>query len=135
MSRNLTAQDRSSLIRLASTLPAGSAERKAILAGLGKVAYGLGMSHDDLIDVEGYREPLSVDVVADAIFLQSDRRRGQSVSRDELFGIAMKELSRYGHPGRNVERFLDGAIASMVKSRDLIPNNDAYLGELYRFPR
>ncbi len=34
MSRSLTAQDRSSLIRLASSLPSGSAERKAILAGL-----------------------------------------------------------------------------------------------------
>jgi hypothetical protein len=34
MSRSLTASDRSSLIRLASSLPAGSAERKAILAGL-----------------------------------------------------------------------------------------------------
>lgn len=135
MSRTLTAQDRASLIRLASSLPKGSPERKAILAGLGKVASGLGMSHDDLIEVEGYREPLSVDVVADAIFLQSGRRGGQSVSRDELLGIAMKELSRYGHPGRNVERLLDSAIASMVKSRDLIPNNDAYLGELYRFPR
>jgi hypothetical protein len=39
MSRFLTASDRSSLIRLASSLPAGSAERKAILAGLaGKTA-------------------------------------------------------------------------------------------------
>ena len=36
MSRSLTAQDRASLIRLASSLPAGSAERKAILAGLSK---------------------------------------------------------------------------------------------------
>jgi len=34
MSRTLTAQDRSALIRLASDLPPGSAERKAILAGL-----------------------------------------------------------------------------------------------------
>jgi hypothetical protein len=34
MSRFLTAQNRSNLIRLASTLPAGSAERKAILAKL-----------------------------------------------------------------------------------------------------
>jgi hypothetical protein len=34
MSRTLTAADRSALIRLASTLPAGSEERKAILAGL-----------------------------------------------------------------------------------------------------
>ena len=34
MSRSLTASDRSNLIRLASSLPVGSAERKAILAGL-----------------------------------------------------------------------------------------------------
>ena len=38
MSRNLTSSDRASLIRLASTLPAGSAERKAILAGLRKTS-------------------------------------------------------------------------------------------------
>ena len=36
MPRSLTASDRTSLIRLASSLPAGSAERKAILAGLKK---------------------------------------------------------------------------------------------------
>jgi hypothetical protein len=35
MSRPLTASDRSALIRLASTLPVGSSERRAILAGLG----------------------------------------------------------------------------------------------------
>jgi len=38
MSRVLTAADRSALIRLASTLPAGSAERRAILAGLSRVS-------------------------------------------------------------------------------------------------
>ena len=38
MSRTLTAADRSALIRLASTMPAGSEERKAILAGLSKKA-------------------------------------------------------------------------------------------------
>ena len=38
MSRTLTASDRSALIRLASTLPAGSPEKKAILAGLSKSA-------------------------------------------------------------------------------------------------
>lgn len=36
--RNLTASDRSALIRLASSLPAGSPERKAIFASLGKTA-------------------------------------------------------------------------------------------------
>lgn len=34
MSRSISAQDRSSLIKLASSLPAGSSERKVILAGL-----------------------------------------------------------------------------------------------------
>lgn len=34
MPRSLTAQDRSRLIKLASSLPPGSAERKAILGGL-----------------------------------------------------------------------------------------------------
>ena len=38
MARHLTAADRSALIRLASTLPAGSEERKAILAGLEKAS-------------------------------------------------------------------------------------------------
>lgn len=38
MSRTLTAADRSRLIRLASTMPVGSPERKAILDGLGKEA-------------------------------------------------------------------------------------------------
>ena len=36
--RNVTASDRSALIKLASSLPAGSPERKAILASLGKTA-------------------------------------------------------------------------------------------------
>ena len=42
MSKSLTAADRSSLIRLASTLPKGSEERRAILAGLQKAALRAG---------------------------------------------------------------------------------------------
>jgi hypothetical protein len=38
MSRVLTASDRSALIRLASTMPSGSEERRAILAGLVRTA-------------------------------------------------------------------------------------------------
>ena len=49
MSRTLTASDRSALIKLASTLPKGSPERKAILAGLGKKA-------DSLDSLEEYLE-------------------------------------------------------------------------------
>jgi len=36
MSRKLTASDRKALIKMASTLPVGSGERRAILAGLNK---------------------------------------------------------------------------------------------------
>ena len=50
MSRTLTASDRSSLIRLASTLPVGSPERKAILAGLAQTK----VAAADLVD-ETYR--------------------------------------------------------------------------------
>jgi len=40
MAKTLTASDRTALIRLASSLPAGSHERRAILAGLSKSAFG-----------------------------------------------------------------------------------------------
>ena len=39
MSRSLTAQDRSALIRLASDLPKGSPERRSVLAGLQKDSF------------------------------------------------------------------------------------------------
>ena len=38
MSRNLTASDRSSLIRLASTLPAGSTERRNVIATIATIS-------------------------------------------------------------------------------------------------
>lgn len=38
MSRTLTAKDRSSLLRLASSLPKGDAFRRSILSGLSKVS-------------------------------------------------------------------------------------------------
>lgn len=53
MSRTLTAADRSSLIKLASSMPVGSPERRAILAGLqGSVTKTAGMTPDDLMRVE-----------------------------------------------------------------------------------
>jgi hypothetical protein len=42
MSRTLTASDRSALIRLASTLPVGSGDRRAILAGLRNSTLAMG---------------------------------------------------------------------------------------------
>ena len=38
MARHLTASDRKRLIKMASTMPKGSPDRKAILAGLSKSA-------------------------------------------------------------------------------------------------
>ena len=49
--RNLTASDRSALIKLASSLPAGSPERKAILAGLqGSSKTAAGKSIDPILE-------------------------------------------------------------------------------------
>jgi len=48
MSRNLTASGRRSLIRLASTMPVGSPERKAILKGLSKTKVALGSAAKDV---------------------------------------------------------------------------------------
>lgn len=62
MSRTFTARDRSALIRLASSLPKGSGERRAILAGLKKtsgdnpcVAEGGPMSDD----LDAFQEKIS----------------------------------------------------------------------------
>lgn len=49
MSRTLTASDRASLVKLASSLPAGSPEKKAILASLGKSAGGYQQSKGELM--------------------------------------------------------------------------------------
>jgi TnpA family transposase len=46
--RNLTASDRSALIKLASSLPSDSPERKAILASLGKTANNSSMLAESL---------------------------------------------------------------------------------------
>jgi len=65
MSKTLTAADRSALIRLASGLPQGSAERKAILAGLKKTAVdGLAAAKDYLGDYRSDAEPRLVRVRA-----------------------------------------------------------------------
>jgi len=67
MSRTLTAADRSALIRLASTLPAGSAERKAILAGLSKSAATRYDHNGQLMTLaELAREAIGKDVFVDS---------------------------------------------------------------------
>jgi hypothetical protein len=51
MAKTITASDRKALIRLASTLPVGSEERKAILAGL-KTS-----GRDPKLDFPGFSDP------------------------------------------------------------------------------
>ena len=53
MSRTLTSSDRNRLIRLASTLPKGSAERRSLLASI-KVAYSLNAGRVKLDDAKQY---------------------------------------------------------------------------------
>ncbi|MCH8517712.1 MAG: hypothetical protein LAT68_15425, partial [Cyclobacteriaceae bacterium] len=62
MSRNLTARDRTVLIKLAHELPKGSEERRSILAGLSAVAsqtspylYGKGKDEDWIVYFTEYR--------------------------------------------------------------------------------
>lgn len=53
MPKNLTASDRKSLIRLASALPAGSPERRAILSGLTQTAGRIRGADPDTVDLLG----------------------------------------------------------------------------------
>jgi hypothetical protein len=130
MSRSLTAQDRSSLIRLASGLPKGDTTRRAILAGLAatplkKVGYD-----DDYEDPEDSGESdLDEDVVADAIFVRSEgaRKRKSLVGPEELLEMAWSELERYGHRMRDVEAHLEGAIEALVKSKNLMRTRGGYM--------
>jgi len=67
MPRSLTAADRSALIRLASTLPSGSEERRAILAGLSKSAATRYDHNGQLMTLaELAREAIGKDVFVDS---------------------------------------------------------------------
>ena len=80
--RNLTASDRAALIRLASTLPVGDENRRAILAGLTREASGA--SDPDIVtamEAAGYeasRLVLRGDPHKALMLMQAiDRRRGE----------------------------------------------------------
>lgn len=92
MSRSLTAQDRSSLIRLASSLPKGSPERKAILAGLSKVSSPRSnFEHRALVeDIEGYLERYFEEAAEKGETLGV---RGE-IAEEELLDIAVKLTRR-----------------------------------------
>ena len=89
MPRTLTASDRASLIRLASSLPTGSPERKAILAGLSKTSSGSQIGY--LYAAEGhYGDALYV-------YLEGNKARlvvtswAQIGGMDSMFGASKPE--------------------------------------------
>jgi hypothetical protein len=131
MSRTLTASDRTRLIKLASELPVGDATRKAILVGIKAASW---QDYEDS-EEDDAREPLTADDVSHAIFLQSSRYEGQLLSREELLGLALKELRRYGNSEASVDRLLDKALLDMVKDRSIKAVDDDYLGVGYIIPR
>jgi len=103
VSRSLTASDRKSLIRLASTLPKGSPERKVILAGLIKAAsmddFSSRIANRDFIDVDregrGKGSPKAVlDYLGFDIAVRLDKK-GKAFIRDnnDLIGPALSENS------------------------------------------
>jgi hypothetical protein len=77
MARSITASDRKSLIRLASTLPKGSPERKAILASLAGVERGrpalAGVLKKDIDKIDGADSADELkDAVTDFVFHVSE---------------------------------------------------------------
>ena len=86
MSRTLTAADRSALIRLASTMPAGSEERRAILAGLRTASHKIALRREVVFEASDRR------VLYDAI---------KSVVRPSRVERFMSDL-----PGRSIDAII-----------------------------
>ena len=82
MSRTLTAADRSALIRLASTMPKGSDERRAILKGLDKFARSFRTPEDKMEWVE--------EALLQRGFRSSRRYPGPIVDRDGSVSLRME---------------------------------------------
>ena len=108
MARNLTASDRSALIRLASTLEKGSEERKAILKGLDKFARSFRTPEDKLEWVEealfqrGFRRHRRYPgVVVERDGSASLRMEGEGDPTASLYEAAkvLKALGYKGGPG------------------------------------
>lgn len=108
----LTAQDRSSLIKLASNLPAGSSERKAILAGLSKTSSPRAtFEHRTLVDdIEGNLEA----------YFEDSAEKGNplgEVEEEELLDIAVKLTRR---PVSVVQHGMYEALTQLVHRRVLV---------------
>lgn len=91
---NLTASDRSALIRLASTLSPGSVERKTILAGL-KVSAAWSPSHAaEWLKKNRYTKATATDAQWTAQFVNDKRANG--VLDRFIFPALHGELRRRG---------------------------------------
>lgn len=120
MPRTLTAQDRASLIRLASSLPAGSPERKAILAGLSKSAGSKELDLLESSDLADYEE-VTLRVVKRFKF-QVFARNGvaykvvvRSVGVDDSdASFTESDAKEYGTTLANLIEFLESAGAKRV---------------------
>lgn len=76
----LSSQDRSSLIRLASAMPKGSEERKAILAGLSKISR--------------YKYPEEVDAIEAALSQRGQDLFTELVEKGKLHPSRMRVLKQ-----------------------------------------
>ena len=130
--KTITASDRKSLIRLAATLPKGSPERRVVLAGLSKSAYGgrgpvwteaLERRWNDLHDIERELEDVAreYDVAGsyhsgkgrkDALkirdLVQATVKTLEAISMsgglfDTLMDAEMKFVKQYGTPSEYAE--------------------------------
>lgn len=97
MSHTLTAQDRASLIRLASSLPVGSEERKVILAGLEKSASMMGNDIlNSFVDPKKFmatRNKLSMDKQSQDLLLEVRRELLKRLAVDDSTERAINRLS------------------------------------------
>ena len=91
MHRNLTANDRKNLIRLASELPKGSSERRAILSGLEKQARLDPEVESHLEEVTGRSYSKLVKILSDMV--KSDNRFADRFYElyDEMFPVDIPE--------------------------------------------
>lgn len=136
MSRTLTSQDRSTLIRLASTLPSGSIERRAILSGLGKTSSS---TMDQAIRRYMDKE-LDPDVRQDIQFALKDLMAGPFKHPSfDGFQQTMRRLSRMDFPEVWVSR--EGDVTEMNPDEDgwyYFDEEDVKritLGALYQYAR
>ena len=106
MSRTLTASDRSALIRLASTMPAGSAERRSILAALSNNRIGQRVNLPDFVEefingnnLDLFGPEVSVQQWADAM-IAADAAEYNNFDVNEVAGWLPSLGVKKVHPAR-----------------------------------